>query len=331
MGRPRKKNKHLPPRVYESAGKLYYWPKGTSKWIPLPDGLVTWAKMMQASREPAATLAALWASYELEVLSQKSRKTQVNRKQEWRQLDATFGAMLPADVESHHVWTYWRKRGEGSAARHEVRCLSALLTYAKQTGAINGENPCFGLQLKGRHSETRDRYVTDDEFLAVRALAPAMIGYAMDLALMTGMSQIDILRLERKQLLDDGIFFERSKTSKGQLIEWSDELRAVVNGIVRTPPQLRRTLICTQEGQPYTSNGFQTAWQRLMRKAAGSTPEQGAALATRFTFHDLRAKSLSDAKSLEEAQKRGGHADSKITQRVYRRLPVRSKPLKIGE
>lgn len=328
MGRPRKKNKHLPPRVYESGGKLYYWPKGTKTWIPLPEGLITWAKMMEASREPAATLSALWASYELEVLVNKSAKTAQNRRQEWSKLEPVFGATSPAAIKPHHVWRYWMD-SQTEGCRHEIRCLSALLTYARQCGALETPNPCFGLQLP--ESKPRDRYVTDDEFLAVRALAPTMVGYAMDLALMTGMSQIDILRLEKKQLLADGIFFERSKTSKGQLIEWSDELRSVIEGIKRTPPQLRRTLICTQEGKPYTSYGFQTAWQRLMVKATSSTPEQGAALAERFTFHDLRAKSLSDAKSLEEAQKRGGHSDSKLTQRVYRRLPIRSKPLKIGD
>lgn len=59
------------------------------------------------------------------------------------------------------------------------------------------------------------------------------------------------------------------------------------------------------------------------------TPYSHKRLKERFTFHDLRAKSLSDAKSLEEAQARGGHADSKITQRAYRRLPKRAPALKI--
>ncbi len=103
----------------------------------------------------------------------------------------------------------------------------------------------------------------------------------------------------------------------------------MVSGILKTPPQMRRALICTEAGKPYTSGGFQAIWQRLMKKAVGgSTP---GVIAERFTFHDLRAKSLSDAKSLEEAQKRGGHSDSKMTQRVYRRLPVRSQALKISD
>lgn len=329
MGRPRKNNRHLPPRVYSRYGSLWYVAPGTTKWLKLEDGLVTWAKLVEASKSPAATLSALWASYELEVLGKKSPKTQRNRRQEWSALERHFGQASAESIESHHVWSYWIKRGETSQAKHEIRCLSALLTYARQVGALNAPNPCFGLKFLGG-SESRDRYVTDDEFVAVRDLANPMMGFAMDLALITGMSQKDILRLERKQLLEDGIFFERAKTGKGQLIEWNDDLRAVVAGILKTEPQLRRVLICTEAGKPYTSGGFQAIWQRLMKKAVGSTPGSGV-IQTRFTFHDIRAKSLSDAKSLEEAQKRGGHSDSKLTQRVYRRLPVRAKALKISE
>lgn len=43
--------------------------------------------------------------------------------------------------------------------------------------------------------------------------------------------------------------------------------------------------------------------------------------ADRFTFHDIRAKSLSDATTLEEARIRAGHSDPKITQEIYRRRP----------
>lgn len=329
MGRKRKKNRHLPPRVYQRGAQLYYVHPNTEKWELLPEGLKTWSKMIEAATGPAASMESLWAAYDIDVLSKAvvKPKTAQNRRQEWGALVKTFGAMSPDEIEPHDVFNYWKKRGATSQAKHEVRCLSALLTYARQTGAIAHENPCYGLKLKD--SKPRDRYVTDDEFLYVRDLAPPMVGHAMDLALITGMSQIDILKLERKQLLSDGILFDRSKTTKGQLIEWNDELRAITNALIRTPPQLRRTLICTREGKPYSSYGFQTAWQRLMEKAVGgSTPKSGVAL-ERFTFHDIRAKSLSDAKSLEEAQKRGGHSDSKLTQRVYRRLPVRAKALSI--
>ena len=48
----------------------------------------------------------------------------------------------------------------------------------------------------------------------------------------------------------------------------------------------------------------------------------------RFQERDLRAKVASDSDSLIEASERMGHADTAITQRVYRRKPVRIQPLK---
>jgi integrase len=52
------------------------------------------------------------------------------------------------------------------------------------------------------------------------------------------------------------------------------------------------------------------------------------AVTERFTEHDLRAKVGSDAESLERARQLLAHADSKITQRVYRRKPERIKPVR---
>ena len=169
----------------------------------------------------------------------------------------------------------------------------------------------------------RTRYVTDEEFLLVRELAPERIGLAMDLALLTGMRQGDILRLDRSGVTDRGLTFRAGKTGKGQIILWNDELRTVVANCQRLEPRIRKVLIASRSGHAFTSNGFQTAWQRLMARAMES------GLTERFTFHDLRAKSLSDASSLEEAAARGGHADVRVTDRVYRRLPKSAKALSI--
>jgi integrase len=345
MGRRRKRDKHLPLRVYERRGKLYYVEPGSGDWIPLPEGLRTWAKLVEAS-EPATTLSILWAKYELEVLEKKAKKTQRNRRQEWSALEPTFGAVRPEDVEPHHVWRYFRERGEGEGARHEVRCLSALMTYARQVGAIKHPNPCFGLQLPS--GGARERYITDEEFVAVRELADPMVAHAMNLSLLCGMSQIDVLTLEPRQLIEPGILFDRQKTGQAQLVEWTDELRAEIEAIFAEQPHVSRKaskivelhakplpLICRRNGKPFTSSGFQTLWQRLIVKAAEGVKnpdgswQQAPVITSRFTYHDIRAKSLSDAKSLEEAQARGGHADSRITQRVYRRLPKRAPALDV--
>lgn len=320
MGRNRKKNKHLPARVYQRRGKLYYVEPGTEKWIPLPDGLTTWAKMVEGA-DAAETMSALWAKYQVSELHKKASKTQKNRKQEWSMLEATFGHMRPADIEPHHAWKYWKARGEIEQGKKEVRCLSALLTFARQQGVIKHENPCF--DLKFPETKPRDLYVTDDAFLFVRERAPTMIGYAMDLAYIAGMDQATIRKLERRNLTSEGIQFERGKTGKLQLIEWNDELRAMVNAVLRHPPQLRQALICNRRGKAYSANAFQLQWQRLLTKCKKD------GFVDHFHFHDLRAKSASDDETDQGAADRLGHGDAKLTRKVYRRLPKRGKALRI--
>jgi len=64
-------------------------------------------------------------------------------------------------------------------------------------------------------------------------------------------------------------------------------------------------------------------WQRFMSRLLAETK-----ITQRFTEHDLRRKVGSDAESLERARQLLGHADSKITERVYRRKPELIRPLR---
>lgn len=324
VGRKRTRDRHLPPRVYHRHGG-YYFVDRDGKWNNLgsdySDALKAYAALL-GSAAPAATIEQLWSKYQTEVLLKKSAKTRRNREQEMGQVLKVFGRMQPGHVEPHHVWTYWRDRGEIEQARHEIRALSALLTFGRQCGAVKHENPCYALKLPG--AQARERYVSDEEFLAVRDLAPSMIGYAMDLALIAGMDQQTIRRLERKNVTDDGLVFERRKTGKPQIIEWNDELRATIKAMLHEEPRARRYLICTRSGHAYSANGFQTAWQRLQVEA-----HRAGAITERYTFHDLRAKSASDDETDQGAADRLGHGDAALTRRVYRRLPRRGKALSI--
>jgi integrase len=323
MGRRRKTDNHLPERVYKKHGAFYYVDRN-NKWNPLakeyPEALSALARLLKAS-SPTGTIDHLIAKYESEELPKKAKATQKSRLQEFRMLRKAFGAMPADSIRPSDVWNYYRARGEIEQARHEVRALSAVLTFARRIGAMNGENPCFGLRFKG--SGARERYVTDAEYLVVRDLAPQMIGLAMDLALVAGFRKADILALERRHLLADGIQIETSKDGKLLLIEWNDELRMTIDAAFRIPPRVRQFVICRRDGKRYTADGFGAMWQRLMAKAM----KRG--LAERFTFHDLRAKSATDAESDEEATARLGHNDPKLTKRVYRRLPKRAKALRI--
>lgn len=324
VGRARKTDKHLPRRVYLNHG-AYFFVDLKGKWHPLgksyPDALIVLARLLQADM-PTGTFAFVCAKYEADEIPKKARRTQQGRRQEFKPLRKVFANMQVEDIEPHHVWNYWKARGETVQARHEVRALSTVLTYARRIGALKTDNPCFGLRLPD-HGH-RSRYVTDEEFLLVRSCAPTMIAYAMDLALVGGMDQSTIRALERRHITADGIQFERGKTKALQLIEWNEELDVTLKAILREAPQLRRALICNRQGKAYSLNGFQSQWQRVMRKA------MKAGLTERFHFHDLRAKSGSEAASDQEAADRLGHGDVKLTRRVYRRLPRRAAAWKVS-
>lgn len=328
VGRQRRTDKHLPQRVYRRRG-VYYFVDRAGKWHLLQDerGRRDYASALRALARliddtgPGHTVEQLIARYTAEELGAKAERTVRGRLQEFKPLAKVFGAMSPQAIEPHHVWEYWRERGCTEQARHEIRALSALLTFARRCGARTAPNPCFGLQLPG--SRPRDRYVTDEEFQLVRSIAQPMIRYAMELAVRCGFDGATIRMLERKHLTEEGIEFERPKTGTLQVIEWDEELRAVVRELLRLRPQLRRYLICTRRGEPYTLDGFQAQWQRTMRKA------MRAGLTRRFRFHDLRAKSASDAADDQSAADRLGHGDVNLTRKVYRRLPRRAQALNI--
>lgn len=323
VGRKRKTNKHLPERVYQRRGS-YYFVDRKGKWHRLAktyhQALVALSVLLAADA-PTNRMERVIAKYEAEELPKKSAATQKGRRQEFKTLRKVFGHMAPADIQPSDVWNFYRERGETEQGKHEVRGLSAVLTFARKIGALNGPNPCFGLRLPG--SGPRNRYVTDEEFLFVRGMANDMIGIAMDLALLCGYRKNDIINLKRSDLLAGGILIETKKDGKEIVMEWSDELRVTIGAALRIGPQVRQYVICTRQGHKYTPDGFGAIWQRLMDKAM----EIG--LKERFTLNDLRAKSASDADSDEEATARLGHNDSRITRRVYRRLPRRAKPLRI--
>lgn len=329
MGRKRTKDKHLPRGVYFHHGAYFLarYENGKKIWRRLaatyPEALAVLSRII-AGTTPALTVEALIARYELEEMSRKAFTSQRNERYRLPTLAKVFGTMRPEEIEPSHVWQYWRERGEGAAARHEIRLLSAVLTFGRRIGALSKPNPCYGLRLPGE--KPRERYVTDAEFLTVRALAPTMVAHAMNLALACGMDRSTILALERRNVTEHGLAFRRGKTDEDQLIPWTDDLREIIEAIKREPPQLRKALICTQGGRrpgsPYTPDGFKTLWHRTMDKAVAQGIE-------RFHFHDLRAKSASDADSDQAAADRLGHQSPALTRRVYRRLPRVAEPLKL--
>jgi len=188
-------------------------------------------------------------------------------------------------------------------------------------GSVN-RNPCIGV---AKHKEKgRDRYIQDSEFEGVKSIAGELIATVMDFAYITALRKGDILSMRLEQITDEGIWVKQNKTGAKQLYEWSRGLPDVVARAKALKRPIRGLhLFCTRQGQPYSDSGFKAMWHRIQVKWA----EQGG---NRFTFHDIRAKALTDAKNLGmDAQTLAGHSSAAMTEHyIKQREFKRVKPLK---
>lgn len=324
--RRRTKDKDLPPRVYQH-GRQYRFipidPATGRNGRPIPLGrdraaaLIKWAELMGQTPpgEPDAhTVAGLWTRYARDELPRKADATQKSARQQSKRLLAVFGAMPISALEPHHAIRYLDARGQTSPtqANREIALLRHMLTKATHWGLLP-RNPLMHLQYRNPE-QARERYVTDAELEHAIEQAPSWIGALMWLAYLTGLRRGDLLRLSRFQLKDDGIEVKERKTGKRVLIEWTPELRRIVDQTLADSPDDRLF--------PLTESAVNTAWGRFQRKLAATGAE-------RFQLKDLRAKHATDfEESGGDATSQLGHSGRAVTVRHYLRRPRRVVPIK---
>jgi integrase len=274
------------------------------------------------------TLGDVIDRYRIDILPLKrSEKTRDNEGTALSRLKVWAGHMLPDSITQQMLYQYADRRKKldpktkhlvpaPEAARHEIALLGHVYAKAIRWGVAT-VNPVRGLEKTERRSKRAP--VPMSEVEKIRALANERMRVAIDLAVCMGPRRGDLLSLTRDNLTDEGIQFWNNKGQKEQLIEWSDELRAIVARAKALKPQVPgRYLLRTRSGECYSSDGFSAIWQRLIKKHV-------AAGGQHFTFHDLRSVAA-DAGTLEEARARLGHASAGTTERFYRRGVERAKP-----
>jgi integrase len=247
--------------------------------------------------------------------------------------------MSITSIRPQLIYKYAAKSATTTQGRREIRVFSHVYTKAVEWGLVD-RHPFKGeVRLEG--DEPRTRYVEDWEFEACLTLSSKrkkgsvlMIQAYLRMKLLTGLRLGDLLRLKMDALRDDGVHVLPRKTAhttgKRIIIEWSPALReAVAMAKESRPFEGGDYLFCNRRGECYfddvkdTCDGWNSMWQRFMDRVLTET-----AVKERFTEHDIRAKAGSDAETLEHAQKLLAHADSKITNKVYRRKPEKVRPLR---
>lgn len=329
MARPRKSYAWLPKHIRFHHGTFWYHPPGGGERIRVgTQEYEVWKFMLEFKGDPeppivVGTLRYYFDRYKREVVPSLMPRTQKDYSRHIAVLDHRFGHMKPDDLKPKHIGQFLdRERGKIQANR-QVAVLSAI--YAKMVGRwyVAERNPCIGVERNP--SKRRDRYVTDAEYAALYALCTPRIKIAMDLALLTGQRQGDLITLPWANVTDEGILFRQGKTGKRLLVAHSEALQAVLARAKTLTPvaDIGGYVLHTRSGKPYTSEGFRACWQRTMAKAI-----RKGALKERFTFHDLRAKSVSDATTIQDAFERAGHTSMAMTRGVYDRGVRKVKPLK---
>lgn len=338
-------NKGFPPRWRALHGAIYYRvPKGMeSKWDgkslfrlgkTASEAYKTWAERIENNIKHD-TIGDLLDRYLLEVVPTKAPKSQTADKHHIQKLRPVFGDMLIGDLEPKNIYQYVDKQQAKVSAKRRIALLSHSYTKAVEWGYIS--NHPFKGEIRLAGEKPRTRYVEDWEIIECLALPPmrkrgsvhAIQSY-IRLKLLTGLRRGDLLRLRVADCRDDGMHITTNKTGKPLIYQWTPELQNAVHAAKSTRPvDIGPFLFCTKLGECYLdettgeAHGWASMWQRFMERVKAETKVN-----EHFTEHDLRAKVASDAESLERARQLLAHADSRITNRVYRRKAEIVKPAK---
>ncbi|WP_237388003.1 tyrosine-type recombinase/integrase [Xenorhabdus sp. Sc-CR9] len=291
----------------------------------------------------SATQAEVWVAYEKLLAAQKNDETLnglikafflspdfsalgTETKKDYRKyankLLPVFGNMLPDNIKPQHIRKYMDKRGLKAKTQpnREKNFLSRVFNWGYERGIVSG-NPCQGVrQFK---EIPRDRYITDDEYNALYSISPPVVQIAMELAYLCCTRQADILSLTYAQVYEEGIFIKQGKTGVAQIKAWTERLDNVVvmskNALPLDKGVSSIYVLHQRKGSRYTRDGFNSRWRKAKLLAKETFPD----LDFNFTFHDLKAKGVSDLEGpLSEKQQITGHKNITQTARYDRKVNI---------
>lgn len=274
-------------------------------------------------QEQALTVNAILDRYQRDCLDELAPRTRKDYIRHIPTLRKWFGERIAAELKPKDFGPFLDIKRGYEQRKKQLAILSSAFTNAVSTWYVLDRNVLR--DVKRKPSKPRDRLILDAEFADFHWRAPYRIQLAMDLALLTGQRQGDIISLRWDQIRDGAIHIQQSKTGKRLAIGLSMELKKVLGkcAMLETHGHDRTHVILTTEGTPYTSDGFRSVWQRTVRQWLASTGGH------RFRFHDIRAMCATKCKDIATAQRLLGHASPQMTTRVYRRGIEHVEPLQI--
>jgi integrase len=354
MGRRRKNDLGLEPRVYLSHGAYFYahpgkgWERlGTDKdqanqkarLFNDPDGrygtLSYWFDMFLTDCERRVALKSTVKGVKLAQRTLDDYKDAMGTPEDPGPLREFWAPpRTPLDVTPDGVQQFLREEAEagrpvqGNRRRAALSaCISWLLRHPDKPVPGMLVNPCMRGSGIQRNPETkRTRYVDHDEYKEVWECANRPVRLMMALTYRTlQRPESDIILWDRRDVVKTRngkrqLEFVQHKTGRPMAIAFSAELDALIPPDVVVKLHEADPLVRTLKGEFYTYDGLCSmlkdaiAVANVRRKARGKLPIKS------FGFRDLKGKGATDmwlAKHpIEEIQSLLGHAN-KTTTEIY--------------
>lgn len=304
--RPRKRDKHLPACVYRKHGA--YWLVRRGKWTrlgaTLPEAMLEYARRV----EPATGSVSALLDH---VMGEAARRVKPSTLAQYQvAAERLKGHLIEFEVSQvrpvHIAALMDHYAAKPSMANRMRSVLKLAFDSAVRSGQID-VNPVTSIARQ--HERKRTRYLTDAEYSAIHAVAGPALRAIMALCYLTAQRIGDVLAIREADITADGISIDQAKTGKRLLIAWTPDLRAAVESARAVHGNRKLLLLAQRNGRPRSYRGVRDLWARACDRAGVIDAH----------LHDLRAKSLTDAKRQGlDAQHLAGHTTEAMTLRYLR-------------
>ena len=301
-----------------------------------------------------AALADAWKAWQEKLpersVDKRAASTLAENKRELDALKKSFGHMAASNLTKTDAYAYLdaclmavapdgTPRPRPAKGNKEIALARTVLEWGVRRGKL-AANPFDDVQKL--RTEVEARLVSDQEMALALEVGRRMGGpqHIVALALQTAWlcvrRSVEVRALTRDQIGEAGIAWAGAKRQRGQaakvgLIEWSPELKAVIDealAIQRGKLAGSWYVFGNLQGQRYTKGGWKATLAKLMTECKAEATRRRIAFEP-FSLQDCRPKGVSDklARGDTDVQDAALHSSGRMIAQVYDRRRVRvAKP-----
>lgn len=268
--------------------------------------MIAYAKTLSVN---AQGLPALIAKALPHLIDGKSPATIKQYNHAAKQLSEIYSEFCPEQLKHGHIVQMMDAFKESpSVANVLLSVLRLVYRWALDRDLVESDPT---IRVRRSKQEARDRLISQEEYNLIYAASPVWLQCVMDVCFLTGQRIGDVLRIQRTQLTEEGIFFTQQKTGKKLIVAWSPELKDVLSRARTMHGSEKDTeyVLHTKQGKPYIYNTVRYSFSKVCQSVGIEN----------ITLHDIRAMAgtVADSQGIDP-QALLGHSDHKTT-KIYLR------------